>query len=100
MTSTNETGKTPAEPTAEYPEVADKVGGTRTQSGWRGPDFTSHIGQPVDPRDRPQEPIVVRTGGGAMRGLFWLVATIGLIVAIVLGGQAFNIFPDLKNPFS
>jgi hypothetical protein len=94
MASTNETGKNQIEPTAEYPEVADSV---RTRQ--RGPDFTSHIGQPIDPRDRPQPVQQVRSGGGAMRGLFWFVATIGLVVAIALGAQAFNLLPDFKNPF-
>jgi hypothetical protein len=99
MASKNETGKNQTEPTAEYPEVADSVR-TRQQPDFPGPDFTSHIGQPVDPRDRPQPMQPVRSGGGVMRGLFWLVATIGLVVAIALGAQTFNLLPDFKNPFA
>jgi hypothetical protein len=90
--SVNTTDASP--PTAEYPEVAGSVG---------DPDALSdQIGKPVDPRERgdlPPTPIEVRTGGGAMRGLFWFVATIGLVVALVLGARAVGVFPDFKNPF-
>ncbi|MET7419336.1 DUF4230 domain-containing protein [Dactylosporangium sp. NPDC005555] len=85
----------PSPRTAEYPEIesgpADDKG-----KGW-----SPRIGDRVDPRERP-EPIVVpvKAGGGAMRGLFWLVATIGLIVALVLGAKTIGLFPDLKNPFA
>jgi hypothetical protein len=83
-------------PTAEYPEVESKV-------GWKGPDLDEEIGKPLDPRRRDVEGPVpapsTRTGGGAMRGLFWLVATIGLVVALVLGAKAVGFWPDLKNPF-
>ncbi|MET7399807.1 DUF4230 domain-containing protein [Dactylosporangium sp. NPDC005572] len=70
--------------TSEYPEIT-------------GPE----IGDTLDPRPNP-EPVVVpvKQGGGAMRGLFWLVATIGLVVALVLGAKTIGLFPDLKNPFA
>ena len=81
----------PEQKTAEYPEV-----------GWQGPDLDDEIGKPLDPRRREEGPVPapqMRTGGGAMRGLFWLVATIGLVVALVLGAKAVGFWPDLKNPF-
>ncbi len=90
--------KQPDEKTAEYPEVASSV----DDSDWRGPSIGGEIGKPLDPRQRDDGPVVApstRTGGGAMRGLFWLVATIGLVVALVLGAKAVGFWPDLKNPF-
>ena len=84
--------------TAEYPEVASSV----DDDAWRGPGIGDDIGKPLDPRKRDDGPVAApstRTGGGAMRGLFWLVATIGLVVALVLGAKAVGFWPDLKNPF-
>jgi hypothetical protein len=92
--ATAQVPKQPDEKTAEYPEVGD--------SAWRGPDLGDQIGKPLDPRRRDDGPATappVRSGGGAMRGLFWLVATIGLVVALVLGAKAVGFWPDLKNPF-
>jgi hypothetical protein len=82
--------------TAEYPEVAGSV-------GWQGADLDDEIGKPLDPRRRDDGPVPappVSSGGGAMRGLFWLVATIGLVVALVLGARAVGLWPNLQNPFS
>jgi hypothetical protein len=84
--------------TAEYPEIASSV----EDEAWRGPGIGDEIGKPLDPRKRDDGPVAApsaRTGGGAMRGLFWLVATIGLVVALVLGAKAVGFWPDLKNPF-
>jgi hypothetical protein len=62
--------------TSEYPEVTSGAG-----------SWSPEIGDPVDPSTRTgaarkdPEPVAAppaRPGGGAMRGLFWLVATIGL----------------------
>lgn len=87
--------------TAEYPEITSGPADTAPTSGT---GWSPKIGEPVDPRDRPDRnaPVIVpvRSGGGAMRGLFWLVATIGLIVALVLGAKTIGLFPDLKNPFA
>lgn len=82
--------------TSEYPEITSGPADAPTSgTGWPG------IGDRIDPRDRPEPVIVpVKTGGGAMRGLFWLVATIGLVVALVLGAKTIGLFPDLKNPFA
>jgi hypothetical protein len=83
--------------TSEYPEVTSGAG-----------TWNPEIGDPVEPPraiegkivDEQREPIVIKQGGGAMRGLFWLVATIGLIVALVLGAKTIGLFPGLKNPFA
>lgn len=79
--------------TSEYPEITSGAGGWNPQ-----------IGDPVDPRAARKEPepvvVPVRQGGGAMRGLFWLVATIGLVVALVLGAKTIGLLPGLKNPFA
>src|ERR1043165_6131827 len=87
--------------TSEYPEITARPADTAPTSG---SGWSPKIGEPVDPRDRPDRdaPVIlpVKSGGGAMRGLFWLVATIGLIVALVLGAKTIGLFPDLKNPFA
>jgi hypothetical protein len=100
MARNDDTTVTP--PTAEYPEVADSVSSPPAPSGWQGGDLAGQIGQPVDPRERGDRPAPVAptsTGGGAMRGLFWLVATLGLVVAVALGARAIGVFPDFGNPF-
>jgi hypothetical protein len=81
--------------TSEYPEVSS------------GPGKDLQIGDRLDPRDdrdrrgtEPPQPVIVKQGGGAMRGLFWLVAAIGLVVALVLGAKTIGLFPGLKNPFA
>jgi hypothetical protein len=86
--------------TAEYPEITGPVSASPAKDGrdWEGPDLDAEIGKPIDP-DRRQAPIVVERRGGAMRGLFWLVATLGLVVALVLGARAVGFWPSLQNPF-
>lgn len=67
-------------PTAEYPEV----------------------GEPAD------RPAAARPGPAALpgrvtrglRGLFWLVATVGLVLALIVGAQAVGWLPEFKNPFA
>jgi hypothetical protein len=49
--------------------------------------------------DSPRGPIVIRTGGGVLRGLFFLVATGAAVVAIVLGLTVAGVLPHLQNPF-
>jgi hypothetical protein len=87
--------------TSEYPEITS---GPADATPTSGSGWSPKIGDRVDPRDRPDRdaPVIVpvKAGGGAMRGLFWLVATIGLIVALVLGAKTIGLFPDLKNPFA
>jgi Protein of unknown function (DUF4230) len=91
----------PEPQTAEYPAI-EGVLGRLGDGGRQGPNLADEIGKPLDPRRREEGPVSapsVRTGGGAMRGLFWLVATIGLVVALVLGARAVGFWPDLKSPF-
>lgn len=98
VTNGSDTDSARREPaTAEYPEISAGPDETETRKGPRVP----LIGEPVEPRSGGAPVIVpVKTGGGAMRGLFWLVATIGLVVALVLGAKTVGLFPDLKNPFA
>jgi len=70
--------------TAELPEVSQRV-----------------IDRESIDTDRP-EPAPDRPygfGGRLMRGLFWLVATMGLVVALVLGAQGLGLLPHFGNPF-
>jgi hypothetical protein len=69
-------------PTAELPEH-------RTGTGW------PEGGDPAP----AQQPVVVRAGGGFLRGLFFVTATGAVIVAIVLGMTTAGILPHLRNPF-
>jgi hypothetical protein len=73
-------------PTAELPEVAQSV--IDRESPTRLPD---------DDRLPPDRPY--GTGGRMMRGLFWFVATIGLVVALVLGANGLGLLPHFGNPF-
>jgi hypothetical protein len=62
------------------------------------------VAQRVIERERPydDEPPPERRygfGGRMMRALFWLVATMGLVVALVLGAQGLGILPHFGNPF-
>ena len=101
--------------TAEYPEITAPVSASPASSSstssagtslspaqrgreWEGPDLDGEIGKPLDP-ERGQTPVIVERRGGAMRGLFWLVATLGLVVALVLGARAVGFWPSLQNPF-
>jgi hypothetical protein len=91
----------PEPPTAEYPHVDDRA------------DDAAPPREPADrdrepgdrdrePGDRGREP-AERGGRGAapaMRALFWLVATIGLVMALIFGAQAVGWLPEFKNPFA
>jgi hypothetical protein len=90
-------GRGDAYSTAELPGVAASV-----QDREFGPDereLTDRVGSPVEDRDRPRDRDVVGAGAKGMRALFWLVATAGLVVALVLAAQGFNLLPHFKNPF-
>jgi hypothetical protein len=93
-------GKGEPHPTAELPAVAGAVEEEDTGTGW--PDDGDDAGGPVAvksrPRTREDAPPAAR-GGGFLRGLFWLVAIIAVIVALVLGTRAIGWWPHLKNPF-
>jgi hypothetical protein len=87
-------------PTAELP--AGGAGHEQdTGTGWpgrsTGPEATGSEGD-YDSAP-PQGPIIIRTGGGFLRGLFFFMATLAVVVAIVLGVTAIGVLPHLKNPF-
>jgi hypothetical protein len=92
-------------PTAELPEHD-------TGTGWpgragngpaaNGPAGNGPAANGIDGADAAPPsaaPIVVRAGGGFLRGLFFLAATGALVVAIILGMTAVGVLPHLKNPF-
>jgi hypothetical protein len=87
-------------PTAELPEHD-------TGTGWpgragNGPAANGPAANGIDGADAAPPsaaPIVVRAGGGFLRGLFFLAATGALVVAIILGMTAVGVLPHLKNPF-
>jgi hypothetical protein len=76
-------------PTAEYPEVSDRVEEERRPL-W--PDRDEKQAPPRD--DNPS-----RGAPRFLRGVFWLVATVGLVMALILGAQSVGWLPDFKNPF-
>ncbi|MGC9669052.1 DUF4230 domain-containing protein [Planosporangium sp. 12N6] len=83
-------------PTAELPEH-------ETGTGWPGGSVPAGeaSGTPAGTSSAAGSPapVVVRTGGGFLRGLFFLTATVAAVVAVVLGMTAVGVLPHLKNPF-
>jgi hypothetical protein len=71
--------------TAEYPEI------TAPPRRAEDDDWAGDEPPPVTP--------AIKVGGGPMRGLFWLVATIALVVAVALGAKAVGFWPSIHNPF-
>jgi hypothetical protein len=82
-------------PTAEYPTPPEHRGGTGRPEPPDGDAGAAGRGAAAP----AQGPIVVRAGGGFLRGLFFLTATAAVIVAVVLGMTAVGLLPQLKNPF-
>jgi hypothetical protein len=84
--------------TAEYPQVGERAIGAYPRVDERddGPELDR------DPVDRGPQPAAARPGlpTRALRGLFWLVATIGLVLALIVGAQAVGWLPEFKNPFA
>jgi len=70
-----------------------------TGTGWPDDEAAGPVAVKNRPRTRDDGPIVIERGGGFLRGLFWLVAVIGVIVALVLGTRAIGWWPHLSNPF-
>jgi hypothetical protein len=71
--------------------------GTGWPSGGDGPTVPDGSG------DRPPStgtPVIIRTGGGFLRGLFFLMATLATVVVIVLGLTVAGVLPHLHNPFA
>ncbi|GII24981.1 DUF4230 domain-containing protein [Planosporangium mesophilum] len=62
-------------------------------------DHDTGTGWPDAPDSDSRGPVVVRTGGGLLRGLFFLTATVAVVVATVLGLVATGVLPQIKNPF-
>ncbi|GAA1807128.1 DUF4230 domain-containing protein [Planosporangium flavigriseum] len=94
-----EPGRAPASASPGDPHPTAEYSSHESGTGWPGrPD--PDVDDAGSPAAAPaQGPIVVRTGGGVLRGLFFLTATAALVVAIVLGMTAAGILPHLKNPF-
>jgi hypothetical protein len=76
---------------------ADYAGGPG--SGYTGGAGADYAGGAADDPRGTGAPIVIRTGGGFLRGAFFLMATLAAVVAIVLGMTAVGILPHLRNPF-
>jgi hypothetical protein len=75
--------------TAEYPELGPRDEATRDREPGAGPSGPSAPAQA-----RPGLP----TRG--LRALFWLVATIGVVMLLVFGAQQVGWLPEFKNPFA
>jgi hypothetical protein len=85
-------------PTAELP--AHETGtGWPASSDTVAMDTLASDPAASDPAADARGPVVVRTGGGFLRGLFFLTATVAVVVATVLGMTAVGILPHVKNPF-
>jgi hypothetical protein len=85
----------PVEPTAEYPSVADRVGASAPGDGATSDGGTGRV-------DPPQPAVVGggTSGGGFPRSLFWLAATVALVLLTVAGVKAVGLWPSLSNPFA
>jgi hypothetical protein len=86
-----------ASPTSTDPHPTAELPQHETGTGWPGrSDSTDAAAGDAAPAHGP---IVVRTGGGFLRGLFFLTATAAVVVAVVLGLTLVGVVPHLKNPF-
>jgi len=72
-------------PTAEYPEVSDRQ--------------TEEIPDRSEPVERAQ-PAAPGGTNRFLRGLFWVIASIGLVMAMIVGAQSVGWLPEFKNPFA
>ncbi len=68
-------------PTAEYPEVSERE--TERIPGKQEPVPTTSV-----------------SSNRFLRGVFWVVATIGLVMAMIVGAQSVGWLPEFKNPFA
>lgn len=73
------------EPTREYPE--------------QGPGEPAEEPERTDLAGDPTERGESVGRGGVARGLFWVVATVGLVVVLVLCSQSVGLLPNFSNPF-
>ncbi len=83
-TSGRATVKRPDPATAEYPQVSPSV-------------EAAPGGDPQPPAPAPAGPGLVER---SLRGVFWLVATLGLVLALIVGAQSVGWLPEFKNPFA
>src|SRR5262245_33979760 len=88
------------EPTREMPEYSR--GRAKPMVGARWPDDAEHIGKPLDTGgfDAAARTQLVEPSRNRARSLFWLVATIGVIAALVFGAKAVDLWPSFSNPFA
>jgi hypothetical protein len=77
--------------TAEYPKVSEPVDDPPAEPAPTQP------APPVESAPTPSRPGLPTR---ALRGLFWLLATIGVVLALFVGAQAVGWLPDLRNPFA
>src|SRR5262245_2591560 len=89
-------------PTAEYPEYSrGSAAPVDTATGW--PDEADEIGKPLDTGkfgDATRLELVEPRRGGGLRGLFWLVAVVAVIGALLFGVRAVGLWPSISNPFT
>lgn len=99
MTMTRPDPREPS-PTAEYPEYS-RGSASPQDTGW--PDEAADIGKPLDTGrfgDAARMELAEPRRGGALRGLFWLVAVIALVGVVLLGTRALGFWPNFGNPFA
>ncbi|GIJ44446.1 hypothetical protein Val02_13320 [Virgisporangium aliadipatigenens] len=79
----------PEHSTREYPQVTSRDADERDDLDARERAY----------RDAPARGDRMGLPTRALRGLFWLVATVGLVLALVVGAQSVGWLPEFKNPF-
>lgn len=106
-------------PTAEYPAVPGRSGASPQGADGPGADGPGADGPAAGRSDAGQGAgpgagngagngggppgggfAGALSGGGPFRSLFWLVATLALILAMVVGVRAVGLWPNLSNPFA
>jgi hypothetical protein len=76
-------------PTAEYPEVRDYPEVSERD--------TERIPDKAEPAAAPATSV---SSNRFLRGLFWVIASIGLVMAMIVGAQSVGWLPEFKNPFA
>ncbi|GAB3154973.1 DUF4230 domain-containing protein [Micromonospora sonneratiae] len=93
------------EPTREFPEYAkgratpdSASSDPATRSDDDGPGAGQYDSTDDARRTRPD--LVESSSTRRGRGLFWLAGVVGLVIVLVLGGQAAGLWPQWRNPFA
>jgi hypothetical protein len=73
-------------PTAEYPEVSERD--------------TERIPDKSETSERSQPAAAPAGNNRFLRTIFWLIATVGLVMALIVGAQSVGWLPEFKNPFA